>query len=434
MWRLLRENFPEQRFRRQVPIRHYVADFASHRARLVIEVDGGQHSEGTDAERTSAIEAEGYRVLRFWNNEVLENTEGVAASISAALCPASPPPNQCQVNSAPCCSGHAGGMTDLTLPSRGRALERDFISNLRTVATDPAARGLLDDAAVLDVNGAHVVLTHDMIVEGVHYLPSDPPEDVAWKLVAVNLSDLAAKGGRPLGLIAGYCLAGDAEWDRRFVAGLSEAARAFDAPLLGGDTVAIPKGSARVLGLTAIGRADHAPARSGAWPGDLLWVSGTIGDAGAGLAIAAGRIEGPETLAARYRRPMPRLGAGEALAPLAHAMMDVSDGLLIDASRMAHASGYAIAIDLARIPLSDALQSVTGADRAARLRAATAGDDYELLLAAPPERRQEIEALAQKLGLPLTIVGEVREGTGLSLFDQGEEIPLPDRLGYEHGA
>ena len=324
-------------------------------------------------------------------------------------------------------------MTDAP-PTRGRAQEGGFIESLRTIAGHPAARELLDDAAVLDVAGTKLVLTHDMIVEGVHYLAADRPADVAWKLVAVNLSDLAAKGAGPLGLIAGYCLSGDADWDGAFVAGLGEASRAFDAPLLGGDTVAVPEGSARVLGLTAIGQAEAAPSRSGARPGDLLFVTGTIGDAGLGLRIALGEEEGPEALAARYRRPQPRLAAGHALAPIVHAMMDVSDGLLIDAGRMATASKAALRIDLDRLPLSDDFRAVAGSDRPARLSAATAGDDYELLFACHPDQREDVARIAAELALPIAEIGSVTNGEGLRLFDGAEEIPLPARLGYEHGA
>src|SRR4051812_43494436 len=136
-----------------------------------------------------------------------------------------------------------------------------------------------------------------MIAEGVHFLPDDPPGDVAWKLVAVNLSDLAAKGARPVGVLLGYSL-GDGEWDRGFVAGLGAALRAFGVPLLGGDTVTAP----RVLGLTAIGEATWpVPSRGGARPGDHLWVSGTIGDAGAGLAMLRGALPRDEALVERYR-------------------------------------------------------------------------------------------------------------------------------------
>ncbi|HEU0135102.1 MAG TPA: thiamine-phosphate kinase, partial [Allosphingosinicella sp.] len=216
--------------------------------------------------------------------------------------------------------------------------ESDFISALRAFATDPGARSLLDDAAVIEIGSATLVLTHDMIVEGVHFLPSDPPEDVAWKLIAVNLSDLAAKGARPVGALLGYSL-GEAEWDRAFAEGLRLATESLGVPLLGGDTVSVPAGSARAFGLTAIGETScPVPSRAGARAGDLLWVSGSIGDAGLGLSIATGALEGPEDLLRRYRRPRPRIEAGQALAPLVTAMMDVSDGLLIDARRMAAAS------------------------------------------------------------------------------------------------
>lgn len=310
--------------------------------------------------------------------------------------------------------------------------ERDFISSLRRLAADPAARGLADDAAVLDHGGTSLVLTHDMIVEGVHFLADDPPEDVAWKAVAVNLSDLAAKGAAPLGLLMGYSLAGDSAWDEAFVAGLERVLAHYQIPLLGGDTVsAAPGGAGRCIGITAIGTAS-APvvSRSGAKAGDGLWVSGTIGDAGAGLRIARGALAGPDRLLDRYRRPQPRLAAGAALAPLAHAMMDISDGLLIDAGRMGEASGLAVTIDLSLIPLSDELAATIGEGRAARVEAATAGDDYELLLAAPPALDEALVAAASDL--PLTRVGRFDAGSGLSLRDGSQSVPLPARLGFEH--
>ncbi|HYZ48045.1 MAG TPA: thiamine-phosphate kinase, partial [Sphingomonas sp.] len=210
--------------------------------------------------------------------------------------------------------------------------ESEFIAALRGLATAPAARGLLDDAAVL----GDLVFTHDMIAEGVHFLADDPPEDVAWKLVAMNLSDLAAKGAEPVGCLLGYAL-GPAEWNARFLAGLSEVLHAYAMPLLGGDTVRA--NGPRSFGLTAIGRAPHAPSRSGAKPGDALYITGIIGRAGLGLELLRSGRTGPEIEA--YRRPRPRLVEGRALAPLVHAMMDVSDGLLIDAQRMAEASGVA---------------------------------------------------------------------------------------------
>lgn len=310
--------------------------------------------------------------------------------------------------------------------------ETDLIERLRALATDPAARGLMDDAAVLaPPAGAALVLTHDMLVEGVHYLPADPPADVAWKLVATNLSDLAAKGARPLGVLLGLTLPDDAGWRDGFVAGLAAALARFDVPLLGGDTVS--GRGATVLGLTALGAAPAggAPDRRGAAAGDALWVTGSIGDAGAGLAIARGAA-GPSALLDRYRRPQPRLDAGRRLAPLVSAMMDVSDGLLIDAGRLAAASGVAIAIDLDAMPLSAALSAFAGDGREARLRAATAGDDYELLFTASTAAAPAIRAALADLGLPVARIGAAAAGGGLKVTDADGPVPLPARLGYLH--
>ena len=275
--------------------------------------------------------------------------------------------------------------------------ESDFLALLRPLATHPAARGLLDDAAVL----GDLVFTHDMLVVGVHFLFGDPPEDVAWKLLAVNLSDLAAKGARPLGVLLGYPLS-DPDWDAAFVRGLGAALAHFDVALLGGDTVKGP----RVLSLTAIGRAAVAPSRSGARAGDALWVTGVIGRAGLGLRGDPAHLDA-------YRRPVPRLVEGQALAPIVHAMMDVSDGLLIDARRMASASNVALEIDLDAVPVAGE-----------RIAAVTAGDDYELLFAAAPDLVPPV---------PATRIGIFASGSGLTLRDTTGAVPLPDRLGWQHG-
>ena len=288
--------------------------------------------------------------------------------------------------------------------------ETDFLAALRTLPLHPGALELADDAARL----GDLVITKDMIVEGVHFLASDPPGDVAWKLVAANLSDLAAKGATPEGVLLGYALIDDA-WDRGFLAGLGEALAAFACPLLGGDTVS----GGRTLSLTAIGRAARSPTRGGARAGDALWVTGTIGDAGAGLAIAKG-ADGPPSLLARYRRPTPRLAEGRALAPHVTAMMDVSDGLLLDASRMAEASGCAVTIDLDAVPLSADYLALSGD----RLAAATAGDDYELLFALPADVAPPVLA---------TRIGRFATGTGFTLSSGGAPVALPARLGYSHG-
>jgi thiamine-monophosphate kinase len=268
----------------------------------------------------------------------------------------------------------------------------------------------------------------------VHFLAADPPADVAWKLVAVNLSDLAAKGARPLGALLGYTLR-EGEWDRAFVDGLASALAAFEMPLLGGDTVSAPAGAPRSLGLTAIGEAaGPVPSRSGAKAGDELWVTGALGDSGAGLRVLKGELEGGDaTLSERYRLPRPRLEAGEALARFVSAMMDVSDGLLLDCSRLAAASGLAASIDLQALPLSEAFVAALGDNRAARLFAATAGDDYELLFAAAQSDAADILALAERLGLAMTRVGRLAAGSELALVSGGEPVPMPRRLGWEHG-
>ncbi len=307
--------------------------------------------------------------------------------------------------------------------------EAELIALLRSSATDPAARGLVDDAAVLPIGDQFLVLTHDMIVEDVHYLASDPPEDVAWKLVAVNLSDLAAKGARPVGVLLGYML-GEDRWDRAFVAGLKSALSAFGLVLLGGDTVS---GSPRALGLTAIGQSvTSPPSRAGARAGDILWVTGTIGDSGAGLATLRGQLDGSPDLVERYRNPRPRLEAGQRLAPLVDAMTDVSDGLLIDAERMAQASGLLVRLELDSVPLSEGYLQAVGDDRDTRLRACTSGDDYELLFAAPADAAPEVLALSEEVGLPFSRIGEFADGEGLEVTHRGILVPLPARLGFEH--
>ena len=295
--------------------------------------------------------------------------------------------------------------------------EAEFIAALRALPLHPAARGLMDDAAVL----GEQVMTLDTLVESVHFLATDPPADVAWKLLAVNLSDLAAKGAAPTGALLSYPL-GDDGWDRAFLAGLHEASATLGCPLLGGDTVRPPPGTPRVLTLAALGTSPAAPSRTGGRAGDALWMTGTIGDAGPGLAIARGQ-PGPAALLARYRRPAPRLAEGRALAPHVHAMADLSDGLLIDAARMAAASGLAATIDLAAIPLSPAYRAHVGHDRAARIAAATAGDDYELLFALPSGATPPVHA---------TRVGMLAEGAGLTLHDGEDPVPIPARLGFEH--
>ncbi|WP_260482802.1 thiamine-phosphate kinase [Sphingomicrobium flavum] len=312
--------------------------------------------------------------------------------------------------------------------------ELNLIARLAQMARHPAARGLTDDAAHLD----GLVLTHDTIAEGVHYRADDPPESVGWKLAAVNLSDLAAKGAVPAGALLSLTmgspregeLAGD--WEEAFLTGLEAACESYGLPLIGGDTIALPAGAPRVLGLTAIGRAGPStPTRDGARAGDELWLVGTLGDAMAGLAQLIEDEAAEGTLVDIYRRPVPQLAAGQPLAPHAHGMMDVSDGLLLDAARLAMAANLRAEIALEAIPLSDAFVALRGDDHAARMFAATGGDDYALLAALPPGSGEALRKSLPSRTI-FTRVGTLSHGEGLALTENGKNLPLPEQLGHEH--
>jgi thiamine-monophosphate kinase len=287
-----------------------------------------------------------------------------------------------------------------------------FIDALRTIATDPAARGLGDDAAVIPFGGELLVATHDTMVEGVHCLPlSHPgadPADIAWKLVAVNLSDLAAKGAEPVGVLLSHMLG---EGDARFLEGLRDVLETYRVPLLGGDTV--KGGDVRSWGVTALGRAVHrpVPGRSGARAGDGIHVTGTLGAALLGFeALRDGRAGD----SAAYRRPRPRLTEGTALAPHVSAMMDISDGLLLDAWRMATASGVTFAIDGSAVPV---------ADPARRDECLCWGDDYELLFTAPADAALPVNAAR---------IGTVELQGDAPLLLDGKPLRDAEALGYQH--
>ncbi|MCW1427854.1 thiamine-phosphate kinase [Novosphingobium sp. JCM 18896] len=287
--------------------------------------------------------------------------------------------------------------------------ELAFIETLRRMATHPAARGLGDDCAVIEIGGETLILTHDMMVAGVHFLPEQDPADLAWKLVATNMSDLAAKGAEPVGVLLGYMLGSD---DARFLAGLEEALAHYGAPLLGGDTVSA--NGAQAMGLTAIGRATHrpVPSRSGAKAGDAVYVTGPVGGAMMGLeALRAGQGD-----SIAYRRPSALLAEGQALAPLVTAMMDVSDGLLLDAARIARASGVILAIDGAAVPIA--------APEHRRAEALRWGDDYQLLFTAPADAALPVAALR---------IGEVLSSGPAPLLLDGIPLGEKDNLGFEHG-
>jgi len=304
-------------------------------------------------------------------------------------------------------------------------------------AAAPGALGLTDDAALVDCPpGERLVVTVDAMVEGVHFLPSDPPDLVARKLVRVNLSDLAAMAARPVGYFLTTALPkshGDA-WLAGFAAGLAQDQAEFGIALMGGDSVSTP--GPVTLTLTAFGRVPVGAEvrRGGARAGDLVFVSGTIGDGALGLDAARGQLDGMLAaadvafLADRYRLPRPRVSLGPRLSGLASAMMDVSDGLAGDLGHICTVSGVAGVIEAARVPLSAAAAQLP--DRLATVL--TGGDDYELLFTAPPDRQPAIQAAADAAGVPVTVIGRIEAGQGVRVLNAaGSEIPL-DGVGWRH--
>lgn len=304
----------------------------------------------------------------------------------------------------------------------------------------PGALGLRDDAALIDgPDGQQYVLTADAIVEGVHFLSHDPPDQVAQKLLRVNLSDLAAKGAMPVGylLVTALPRARDEAWLGAFVAGLAADQATFGIALLGGDSTATD--GPATLSVTALGRvaSGRAVLRAGAQAGDSVYVSGTLGDAALGLQALRGELPGiaPEArdfLVGRYRLPQPRLALGQRLVGTARAMMDISDGLVADLGHIAQASGVAAVIEAARLPLSPAARGVIAADPLRLSAALSGGDDYELLFTVAAEAGAALTALADELGVPLTRIGRIEAGSGVEVVDdRGEALAVPV-AGYRH--
>lgn len=288
-------------------------------------------------------------------------------------------------------------------------------------AAEPGALGLTDDAAVLPLPaGRELVVTADMLVAGVHFRTDDPAESLGIKALAVNLSDLAAMGAEPrayvlaLALPAGWTQAQRQDWLAGFTSGLAAMQRTFAIPLAGGDTVATPGPLA--FSITAFGTASPAGTmrRSGARPGDVVWVSGTIGDGALGLQILDGRLQMDETaltdaLSARYRRPQPRLALGRRLAGLAHACADVSDGLVADLAHICRASAVAATIEVERIPLSAAATLAIGRQPSLIASVLGGGDDYELVFTAAEGDSPAVERCASAAGTPVRAIGRIVE-------------------------
>ncbi len=288
----------------------------------------------------------------------------------------------------------------------------------------PAGLRLLDDAAVLaPPAGMDLVITADALVAGVHFFADDPPGSIARKALAVNLSDLAAKGARPLGFVLTLALQAGwtADWLGAFAAGLGEEAASGACPLLGGDTVRTP--GPLTLSITAFGTVPtgRMVRRTGAEPGDRLYVTGTIGDAALGLrlrlgdAVSLGQGERVHLLD-RFLHPRPRLALRAALLAHAHGAMDVSDGLVGDLAKMMRASGTTAEVDLDAMPLSPAARAMIAAAPDLFDLSVTGGDDYEILAVVPPCEAAAFERAAVAAGIAVTPIGTVRSGPAPPVF------------------
>jgi thiamine-monophosphate kinase len=308
------------------------------------------------------------------------------------------------------------------------------------VAGYPGAFGLSDDAAVMQLPpGYELVVTTDTLIEGVHFLTEDEPGAIAAKLLRVNLSDLAAMGARPIGYTLNIALPsaiGD-QWLEAFAAGLANDQTEFSVTLIGGDSVTTSGPIA--LTITAFGDVvcGEALRRSGAIAGDIVYVSGTLGDGALGLSVATGGLESLSVqnrnyLRRRYTRPEPRVLLGQKLRDFAHAAIDISDGFVADLNHIAECSDVSIEIEAAKIPLSDAIRAALNNGVASMDQVLTGGDDYELAVMVPDSAKGNMASLAKSLDLQLTEVGRVCQGFGVRILDKKGADISPVKKGYVH--
>src|ERR1700736_3920746 len=296
----------------------------------------------------------------------------------------------------------------------------------RPLATDPGAFDLGDDAAILKAHAEDIVVTTDAIVEGVHFLPDDPPDTVARKALRVNLSDLAAKGATPAGFVLTLALrAADEGWLTPFARGLGEDAGLFSCPLLGGDSVSTP--GPKMISITALGRVSPGKMvhRSGAKPGDRVVVSGTIGDAALGLGILKGGAVAADLaadaaaramLVERYRVPQPRHALAAAVLDHASAAMDVSGGLAGDLAKLCAESGVSAVIDAPSIPLSAPAATLLARGTSGIAAIVSGGDDYEILCSIPESSLEAFVREAALAGGAVTSLGTVIAGAAVPKF------------------
>jgi thiamine-monophosphate kinase len=336
-------------------------------------------------------------------------------------------------------------MTHHTLAS-----EADFIALLAPLtAGAPGAYGLTDDCARLSPRpGRDLVLKTDPVRAGVHFFPDDPPDAIAWKALAVNMSDLAAKGAEPIAYLMAISFPEPPTraWALKFIKGLSDAQRAFNCHLIGGDTDRSP--GPLSISITALGDvpAGTMVRRATASVGDAIFVSGTIGDSGLGLRLHTDARGGLRTLQrqwnlsdehvshliGRYLRPQPRLELAGLIRKHASASMDVSDGLIKDLERMCKASGVGAEISLHATPVSAAARAVLAVDPHALSALLTAGDDYEILAAIPTAGASEFESKTKQMGTAMHRIGTFVDGAAVTARQPDGTILRFDRTGWDH--
>jgi thiamine-monophosphate kinase len=325
----------------------------------------------------------------------------------------------------------------------GSAEDRLIARYFRPLAKHPGALGLADDAAVLTPPpGCDLVLTTDGVIAGVHVFAEDRPEHIARKALRMNLSDLAAKGARPVGFLLALALPPgiDESWLAGFAAGLGEDAERYGCPLLGGDTDHTP--GPLSVSITAFGAVPQGRMvqRSSAGPAQTIVVTGTIGDAALGVLLRrdeslAARWQLSDAMSAhlkqRYLLPQPRSAFAGVVLDHATAAMDISDGLVGDLAKLCRASGVAAEINAASVPLSDAVRAAIAADPSLFETALTGGDDYEILLTVAPAKLRVFLDAAEAVGVPVTVIGATTAGQGARFLEEGNALSFA-RPSYSH--
>ncbi len=318
--------------------------------------------------------------------------------------------------------------------------EFEIIEKYMAPLSGEGSFGLQDDAAILTPSkGCSIVITQDAIAEGIHFLADDPADKIARKALRVNLSDLAAKGASPksfsLALVLGQQW--DEAWLSEFARGLREDCNQFGISLSGGDT--FRTGAGTVISVTVLGeiRKGAYVSRLGARPGDLLYVSGTIGDGALGLLARQGLLRAlppqhEQNLIARYQIPEPRMELAPLLRKYATAAMDVSDGLVGDLEKLVRASEVSTKIQLSDIPFSEAVADCAGVESNHAKTAITGGDDYEILFTIEAQFRQQFEESAKSLPFRVTAIGEISQGEGITVFDFAGRVMEFSSTGYNH--